>query len=151
MDQIRPWLFIGKYRDTLQLGHLKAKSIQAMLQLAEPIEQPDIISLYLPVADVAPISHKHIRQGVDFIHEQKQKGNRVLVACGAGMNRSSAFSAAALKDDEGLSLFDAFKEVKRCPPESMPNEPVWISLCNYYNESTPYLKVMRLELNINEG
>ena len=144
MDEIRPWLFIGKYRDTLQLSYLQSKSIQAMLQLAERVEQPAIESLYLPVEDVAPVSSKHIRQGVDFVREHKQNGHSVLVACGAGMNRSSAFCTAALKEDEGLSLFDAFKEVKRLHPESMPHEPVWISLCEYYNESTPYLDVMRL-------
>ena len=146
MDEIRPWLFIGKYRDTLQLSYLRSKSIQAMLQLAEKVEQPNIVSLYLPVEDLAPISDEHIRQGVDFIRKHKAKGNRVLVACGAGINRSSSFCAAALKEEDGLSLFEAFKEVKRLHPESMPHEPVWESLCEYYNEITPYLDVMRLPI-----
>lgn len=145
MDQIRPWLFIGKYRETLNKGYLDQKSIRAMLLLAEPVDQPGIISLYLPVADFAPVSHKHLRQGVDFINEHRQIGNRVLVACGAGINRSAAFSAAAIKEVEGISLFAAIKEVKRCHSESMPHEPVWISLCNYYSETTSYLDVMRLE------
>jgi protein-tyrosine phosphatase len=147
MDEIRPWLFIGKYRDTLQLAYLKSKSIQAMLHLAERVEQPNIVSLYLPVEDFAPISSEHIRQGVDFIRGHKAKDNRILVACGAGINRSSSFCAAALKEEEGLSLFEAFKEVKRMHPESMPHEPVWESLCKYYNETTPYLDVMRLPIH----
>ena len=144
MDQIRPWLFIGAYRDTINKTYLDFKSIRAMLQLAELVEQPEIVSLYLPVEDVAPVQSKHIRQGVEFILEHKQKEQRVLVACGAGINRSSSFCAAALKEAEGLSLLDAFKEVKRLHPESMPHEPVWVSLCNYYNEPTSYLHVMRL-------
>jgi protein-tyrosine phosphatase len=147
MDQIRAWLFIGAYRDTINTSYLALKSIQAMLQLAEKVEQPNIVSLYLSVEDLAPISSNHIRQGVDFIREHKEKGNRVLVACGAGINRSSAFSAAALKEAEGLSLFDAFKEVKHKHPESMPHEPVWDSLCSYYNEFIPYLDVMRLSFS----
>ena len=147
MDEIRPWLYIGKYRDTLQLDYLRSKSIQAMLQLAEKVEQPNIASLYLPVEDLAPVSNEHIRQGVDFIREHKAKGNRVLVACGAGINRSSSFCAAALKEEEELTLFKAFKEVKRLHPESMPHEPVWESLCKYYNESTSYLDVMRLPIH----
>lgn len=146
MDQIRPWLFIGAYRDTLNLAYLQWKSIGAMLQLAERVEQPNIVSLYLPVEDLAPVSKVHVRQGLDFIREHKSRGNRVLVACGAGMNRSSAFSAAALKEEEGLSLFEAFREVKRCHPESMPHQPVWESLCSYYNELTPYLEVMRIRI-----
>ena len=146
MDQIRPWLFIGGYRDTKHLAYLQFKSITAMLQLAERVEQPEIVSLYLPVEDLAPISSTHIRQGLDFIREQKDKGHRILVACGAGMNRSSAFSAAALKEAESLTLFEAFKEVKRCHPESMPHQPVWDSLCEYYKESIPYLEVMRIRI-----
>jgi len=146
MDQIRPWLFIGAYRDTINLAYLQWKSIGAMLQLAEKVEQPNIVSFYLPVEDLAPISKEHIRQGVDFIREHKFKGDQVLVACGAGMNRSSAFSAAALKEEEGLSLFEAFKEVKRLHTESMPHQPVWESLCSYYNESTPYLEIMRIRI-----
>ena len=147
MDEIRPWLYIGAYRDTKNQPYLNLKNIQAMLQLAELVEQPNIVSLYLPVEDLAPISSEHIRQGVDFIRAHKAKGARVLVACGAGINRSSSFCAAALKEEEGLSLFEAFKEVKRLHPESMPNEPVWESLCNYYNETTPYLDVMRLPIH----
>jgi protein-tyrosine phosphatase len=144
VDQIRPWLFIGSYRNTLNKAYLDFRSIQAMLQLAEKVEQPNIVSLYLPVEDLAPISDEHVRQGVDFIRGHKAQSKRVLVACGAGMNRSSAFSAAALKEEEGLTLFEAFKEVKRCHPESMPHQPVWESLCRFYDESVPYLEVMRI-------
>jgi protein-tyrosine phosphatase len=85
-----------------------------------------------------------LEQGVAFIREQRAVGNRVLVACGAGINRSSAFCTAALKEEEGLSLFEAFKEVKKKHAESMPHEPVWVSLCNHYEEKTSYLEIMRL-------
>jgi len=146
MDQIRPWLFIGKFSDTLHISYLRSKSINAMLQLAEKVDQPGVTSLYLPVEDFAPLNFDLLQQGIAFIREQKRLGNRVLVACGAGINRSSSFCASALKEEEGLSLFDAIKEVKKKHPESMPHEPVWESLCQYYNESTPYLDVMRIGL-----
>lgn len=144
MDEIRPWLFIGKYRETLQPAYLRSKSIQAMLQLADKVEQPDIKSLYLPVEDYAPLKFSLLEEGVAFIRDQKKLGNRILVACGAGINRSSTFCTAALKEEEGLTVLDAFKEVKSKHPQSMPHEPVWTSLCNYYNESTPYIDLMRL-------
>jgi protein-tyrosine phosphatase len=147
MDEIRPWLFIGRYRDTTNQWYLHQKNIRAMLQLAELVEQPEIDSLYLPVQDMAPVSWNQLRQGLDFIRQHKQKGNRILVACGAGINRSSSFCAAAVKEEEGLSLFEAFKEVKKFHPESMPHETVWESLCNYYNEKAPYLEVIRLGLS----
>ena len=145
MDEIRPWLYIGSVRDTSNESYLKHRSIQAMLQLAAKVEQPGIKILYLPVEDFAPLQFDLLKQGVAFIREQKKLGRPILVACGAGINRSSTFCTAALKEVEGLSLFDAFKEVKRKHPESLPHEPVWESLCKYYGETTPYLDVMRVQ------
>jgi protein-tyrosine phosphatase len=144
MDQIRPWLFIGNYRDTLQNSYLHAKSIKAMLQLAGEVEQPGILSLYLPVEDFAPLRFDLLEQGITFIREQKELGHRVLVACAAGISRSSSYCTAAIMDDEGLGLFDAFKQVKKAHPESLPHEPVWESLCKFYGEKISYLDVMRL-------
>jgi hypothetical protein len=147
MDEIRPWLYIGKYRDTLDKNYLDLKSIKAMLQLADLVEQKGINSLFLPIEDMGPTSPALIKQGVEFILAEKEKGNKVLVACGAGMNRSTAFCMTALKEEvEGLSLLDAYKEVKRKHPESLPHEPVWKSFCKYYSESTPYLDIMRLSV-----
>jgi protein-tyrosine phosphatase len=146
MDEIRPWLFVGSYRDTLSKDYLDLFSIGAMLQFAEEIEQTDIESLYLPIEDDLPTSKKHIRAGVDFIREHKRKGDRVLVACGAGINRSSIFATAALKEEEGLSLIDAYQQVKKYHPEALPNLSVWESFCNYYAEPIPYLEVIRLEI-----
>jgi protein-tyrosine phosphatase len=144
MDEIRPWLYIGKYRDTLDKNHLNSKSIKAMLQLADRIEESGINSLFLPVEDMRPTLSAFIKQGVDFILAEKEKGHKVLVACGAGISRSTAFCMAALKEVEGLSLLEAFKEIKRKHPESMPNEPVWESFCKHYHESIPYLDIMRI-------
>jgi len=147
MDQIRSWLFIGSYRDTKNPSYLTLNSIRAMLQLAELVEQPGVTSLYLPVQDLAPIPFELLEKGISFIREQKGLGHRILVACGAGINRSSSFCAAALKEEERLSLFEAFKEVKKKHPESMPHQPVWESLCKYYQETTPYLDVIRLPIH----
>ena len=144
MDEIRPWLYIGKYRDTLDKYHLEFNSIKAVLQLADPVEQKGINFLFLVVEDMGETPHALIRQGVDFILEEKEKGNKVLVACGAGINRSTVFCMAALKEVEGLSLLDAYKEIKEKHPDSLPNEPVWESFCSYYNESAPYFDLMRI-------
>jgi protein-tyrosine phosphatase len=144
MDEIRYWLYIGKYRDTLDKNYLEFNSIKAMLQLADPVEQKGINSLFLVVEDMGETPHTLIRQGVDFILNEKEKGNKVLVACGAGINRSTAFCMAALKEVEGLSLLDTYQEIKRKHPDSLPNGPVWESFCTYYNETTSYIDVMRI-------
>jgi protein-tyrosine phosphatase len=100
------------------------------------------------VEDFAPLRFDLLERGVAYIREQKRQNHRTLVACEMGINRSSAYCAAALKEEEGLSLFDAFKEVKRKHPESLPHESVWVSLCKYYGEETPYIDVMELGYSI---
>src|SRR5512136_1818127 len=104
MNAIRDWLYVGKYRETIDVTSLAAQKIGAVLQLAEAVKQPDIETLYLPVEDGVPLASCHLRQGVDFVLNQKRLGHRVLIACGAGMSRSVAFAVAALKEDEGLFL-----------------------------------------------
>ena len=142
MDPIRPWLYIGKYRETLNQRLLSVNGIQAMLLLAGLVQHPGITSLYLPVQDFAPIPPYLLRQGVDFVREEKSQAHRVLIACGAGINRSSAFAIAALKEEEGLGLLEAFRVVKQRHAETMPHPPVWESLCSYYHEDVPYIQLM---------
>lgn len=144
MDEIRPWLYIGNYSDSQNKNFLEYKSIQAMLQLATPVKIVGVAALYLPVEDAGPVPPLLLKQGVSFVMSEKEKGNKVLVACAAGINRSSAFCIATLREVEGLSLVDAFKEVKKKRREAMPHEPVWESLCEYYDEKTPYLDLMRI-------
>jgi hypothetical protein len=49
-----------------------------------------------------------------------------------------------LKEEEGLGLFETFKEVKRLHPDAMPHKPIWESLCEYYGEAVPYTDIMLL-------
>ena len=138
MDRIRPWLYIGKYSDTLNVHLLSRYNIKAMLQLAELVEHPGITSLYLDVEDGEPLSRDLLRVGIDFVIAQKQQGHNVLVSCGAGISRSAAFAIAALKEIEGMSLLEAFLAVKQAHPQTLPHPTVWESVCHYYGEDDVY-------------
>jgi hypothetical protein len=143
MDEIRPWLYIGNYNDTQDKERLDFNSIQAVLQLAAPVNHAGIASLYLPVKDMSPIYPNFFKEGMEFIRGEKEKGHTILVACAAGINRSTTFCIAALKEIEGLNLLGAFTEIKKCHPRSMPQEMAWESLCSYYHEETPYIDLLR--------
>ncbi len=138
MNPIRPWLYIGKYRETLNRSLLDLNHIQAMLQLADRVEQSGIRTLFLPVEDFAPVSIEFLKQGVEFVKAEKRLEHKVLIACGAGINRSSAFATAVLKEEEHLSLLEAFRSVQSRHPEAQPHRPVWEALCDYYQEAVPY-------------
>ena len=142
MNQVRPWLYIGKYRETTDLDLLNTYKINTMLQFAERVEQPNITSLYLPVDDGVALPTHYLRQGVDFIIDAHRKNANILVSCGAGISRSSSFAMAALKEIEDIPLFAAFTEVKRKHPQTMPHLYLWRSLCDYYGEQVRYHDVL---------
>jgi protein-tyrosine phosphatase len=142
MQQIRPWLHVGKYRDTLDPDRLRQYGIDAMLQLAEAVEQPGVSSLYLPMEDGRPIPPESLRQGVDFALTKRAQRHTVLIACGAGISRSVALAIAVLKEAEGLPLFEAWLEVKKRHPEAMPHLALWESLTLYYHENVPFLRLL---------
>jgi protein-tyrosine phosphatase len=140
MHKIRPWLYIGKYRETANIDTLIAYRISAMLQLADKVEQIGIPSLYIPVEDGEPLPADQLRQGVDFVRAQKAVGKTVLVACGAGISRSVTFSIAALKE-ENLGLPQAYQQILELHPEALPHPALWESLRTYYDESTTYAEL----------
>ena len=143
MQQVRSWLFVGKYSETLNADALERCKIRAMLLLAAPVEHKGITSLYLPVDDEIPLRENALANGVAFVRSEYAQGNRVLVACGAGISRATTFAIAALKEEENLSLLDAFYEIAKVHPNGMPHPELWQSLCDYYQEDVPFLEMWR--------
>jgi protein-tyrosine phosphatase len=138
MWQITDNLYIGRYRDTVNQTLLQAHSIDAMLQLAERVEQPGIEVLYLDVEDGEPLPAEKLRQGVSFARDQLAFGRRVLIACGAGISRSVTFAIAVLHEEEGISLLDAYHDIHSSHPDALPHYELWYSLCEYYDENVPF-------------
>lgn len=143
MNIIRPWLYIGKYRDTQNLSLLETYHIGAMLQLAERVEQPGIISCYLPVEDGQPLPVDMLRRGIDFVLEMHQQRHPVLIACGAGISRSAALTTAVIKEVQDVSLLEALRVVKQQHPDTNVHMALWDSLCKYYDEEIPFLTMLR--------
>ena len=143
MYQVRDWLWIGKYTETLLPDVLSQHGITAMLQLAAPVVQPGVESLYLIVEDGVPLHPVVLERGIKFARAQKAQGHPLLVACGAGISRSSTFATAVLKEEENLTLLNAFEQIHLAHPYAMPHPELWKSLCTYYGEDTPFLTVWR--------
>lgn len=142
MNQIRPWLYIGKYRETTNGALLHSYSIGAMLQLAEGVKQEGIASLYVPVEDGEPLPVPALEQGIAFVRAQKAQDRNVLVACGAGISRSVTFAIAALHEEEGLSLPAAYRSIRASHKEARPHFALWNSLCQYYGERMKYVDLI---------
>jgi protein-tyrosine phosphatase len=138
MWQIIDNLYVGRYRDTVNLTLLQAHNINAMLQLADRVEQPGIEVLYLEVEDGESLPAEKLRQGVAFVRDQLAAGRRVLIACGAGISRSVTFAIAVLHEEGGISLLDAFHDIHSIHPDALPHYKLWHSLCEYYHENAPF-------------
>src|SRR5688572_12218994 len=68
MDRIRPWLYFGKYRETLNRRLLAVNQIEAMLQLAELVEHP-LVALLVIVAGSSrtrAFTHDQFRWGQEL-------------------------------------------------------------------------------------
>ncbi len=143
MYAVRPWLFVGKYRDTLNLSRLCVHHIKAMLELDEPEPHPGIHTLYVRTIDGAPFYKEDFRRGVEFILLEHQLGRNVLIASGAGISRAVAYTMAALKEAEDLPLLEAYELILERDPKALPHPVIWQSLCDLYNENIPYVKVLR--------
>lgn len=143
MQYVRPWLLIGKYRETLDPELLARAQVGALLHLAAHVEAPGITTLYLPVEDGEPLAAATLRRGVDFVLAQYGAGTRVLIACGAGISRSTSFAIAALKEAEGLSLLAAARVVRQAHPAGLPHMALWSSLCLHYQEPHDFMELIR--------
>jgi hypothetical protein len=141
MFKIRDWLYIGKYAHTRIKSNLDRNQIGALLSLAEPVGHEGIETLYLQVADGEPVEPDKIAAGVKFVREQKAAGKRVLVACGAGISRSSMFTMAALMEEEDLNVFDAYREVYQQYRAAQPHHNLVISLAAYHGQNLDLLDV----------
>ena len=141
MQKIRDWLYIGKYRETVNASYLKEYNISAMLHLAAPVQHKGIETLYLAVDDAVSLPSAVLKQGVAFIREQKANGKVVLVACGAGISRSSTFALAALKEEENLDLATAYRDLLMHHPDALPHPNLWESLCAHYSETIDHQQV----------
>ncbi len=151
MNLIRDWLYIGKFRDTRDSVLLNMHNIGAMLQLAGESEQPGIVTLYMPVEDGELLPAGKLEQGVAFVREQKAARKRVLIACGAGISRSSTFVMAALMEEEKLDMFDAYRIVCAHHPDALPHPALCKSLAEHYGVKMDKISIWQRIIQIQQG
>ena len=138
MYQIRPWLFTSSHHATHDLSILQDHNIGAMLQLFRPVQQEGIESTYIAIEDGYPLTEEMLDKALDFIRKSREAGHTLLIACGAGISRSTTFAMAALKVIEGLTIPQAFWTVREGNPRAMPDQDHWDGLCAYFDEDASF-------------
>ena len=69
-----------------------------------------------------------IADGAVWVIERLRAGQRVLVHCAVGMNRSATVCCAALIVEEGLSAEAALARVRAHHPWARPDSHHWLAL-----------------------
>ncbi|MFZ4814759.1 MAG: dual specificity protein phosphatase family protein [Phototrophicaceae bacterium] len=141
MHKIRDWLYIGGYRDTADLDLLQTAGVGSMLQLADHRPQPGIATLPIIIDDGVPVSADKLALGIAYVRGEKALGKSVLVACGAGISRSTTFAIGVLKEEEGGTVLETFLNIRKHHPNALPHISLWHSLCQYYGEDTLYQEI----------
>ena len=135
MHRIRDWLYIGNYREAGDELLLRSREISAVLHLIFGITlPPDIERLCTPVADGTWIPIEQLERGVAFVRAQKAAGRKVLIACAAGISRSTSFTMAVLHEEEGLNLLEAYRTIHEVHPNAQPHPALLRSLIQYYKD-----------------
>ena len=120
-SEIAPNLFMGGTDDldVIQLparnrkrDELPFEAIVTMHAWARPADwQIQEFRYGVPDASIADIDLRRLREAVDFGFNRWKSGDRVLVRCQAGLNRSGLVTALILMLD-GLSAADAIKAIR---------------------------------------
>jgi protein-tyrosine phosphatase len=143
VNEIRSWLYVGKYIDALNGTILEHNGIGAVLELHEPVTHDHIPTLFIPFQDGEPLHVPSLERAIAFVREQAALERRVLVACSAGISRSPLIAIAVLKIVEERTLLDALHEVRAKNPRTMPDHIIWEGLCAYFGEDIPFWDIWR--------
>ena len=132
----------GRPRSVLQLAWLRSRGIKAILDLTE--KPRDLESslwkrngryLSLPMKDHAPPTLRQIKRALNFIDQEHQNGNRVLVHCLAGLGRTGVVAACYLVKRQRKSARTAMDEVRAWRPGAI-EEPQESSVMRYAQSRT---------------
>lgn len=158
----KSWPWWSSINDTLVLGAIPLKNkghidllqyeenVGAVLTLLEPFEweikgvmsspvQPEewlqrkVIHHHIHAKDFVALNMEQIQSGVNFIHHQVQKGNRVYVHCKAGRGRSATVVACYLLKHGGFTSVDeVLKHIKSLRPQIAINPLQKQAIENYF-------------------
>lgn len=123
-------LAIGAYpREPAHWQGLEASGIRRVFSCCHPSEAawappPHWLARQLALPDhrsAAPLEEALLRQAITQLEALYSQGSGGLyLHCWAGQERSALLAVALLSRSEGLPLFEALAQVRRCHPEARP-------------------------------
>jgi protein-tyrosine phosphatase len=116
-------LWLGNARDARDFTAIFGAAIEAVIDLAmeERPESPprELIWLRIPLLDGAGNPQAQLRLAIQSVVQAIADDRRTLVACGGGMSRSPAITAAALAIHNQESLDDCLARIVEGAPHDV--------------------------------
>jgi len=124
VSQITPQLHVGGQYRQRGRRHLTLRGITAVVSMRIEFDDEEAgiapeRYLYLPTVDDTPPSLEHLREGVDFIAEEIERGGGVYIHCGSGVGRAPTMAAAYLVST-GVAPEEAWAMIRAVRPFVRP-------------------------------
>lgn len=137
VNHVQDGVYIGSVLALQQKNRIRSMGINSVLRLdrinrAAGQWDKDFYLMDLPLPDGAPLASRLLERGVDFIRQQTNREQKVLVHCQMGVSRASTFVMAYLVQHAGMSLAQAYQTVQKSRPIIHPNPMLVQSLVKHY-------------------
>lgn len=138
MDEVFDNLYVGSLETIKNQDAVQEEGITAVVRLDNLSSKQfkwgkNFNVLHRPFIDGEPIPDGVIDDVTQFIHEQLEAGETVLVHCAAGISRSSTLAIAYLIEYEGMTLAEAFGTIREERIGAYPHEKLLVSLIKHYD------------------
>lgn len=126
-SQVTEQLFVGPQYDDKGKAHLEANGITAGVNLRVEFDDAEYgLTLnhycYLPTIDDDAPTQDHLHQGVVFISQRIDAGDKVYIHCAGGIGRAPTMAAAYLVST-GVSVNEALTAIRAVRPFISPTAP----------------------------
>ena len=122
--QVTPWLLLGSASHGEDVDLLLRLNISTVINCAEGdvslkhyqrLRDAGISIIGFSSSDAAdyPLLERHLPTVLEIVRSKKEEGQRCLLHCQAGVNRSGALAIACLVEESGLPLVEAAARVNK--------------------------------------
>ncbi len=140
MSWVTPQLAVGGRVRPEDIGRLARSGVSRVVDTrseyqddVQALAAEGIELLYLPTPDTQPLSLEDLRRGAEWVNQQLNAGERVLIHCEHGVGRSVLLTAAALVAS-GMSAHEAVSLVQRRRWQAAPNHRQIVRLQEFERE-----------------